>query len=587
MKDFILRQGNVLCEKDSKDDEFSSNFYKRNSGFIKEKLYSPDEDSEDFDPLVKTPETKSNTPTRFELEEEQDESPLTDNFDGPFYDHSLSFLYNLAKPYFIDSSFLCMTLTVNLVTTIILFSTIKALSNSSQVASFGLAISFFQFIFGDLSESAFEVSGLQCCKAYAAKNWKMLNTYLLQGLTFQALVAALVFALFYYSEPIMSYFGIHEVHAREAGYMLRYCIPGMILQCFNDQLKSYLVTLKCAVPFGMINIYNIILNITLSYYLVIQCNMPLLAFPVIKVVNEVNIALLSIYLFTFKIKPEVKVMPCWSIYKDNLQEYFKISAKVIAGFYSESIGFIICTHMIGITQRNSEIAAYTQWTSISAMFNSASDSFGFINRINVAYLLAKKKSKDAKYLAWYCVLIVAIVGGFLSISFVTLNHYIATFYTNIDRIYVIFRDIIYMYGFFQVIEMVNSGLSSLMRLHNKITTVGINLVGFNVIIQSSLGYYLCHICNLKARGLVLAYGIAVTGLTLTNLYQQWHSDWDAITAYKYIDEDEKMSKKTENDKKNMSQVFQNDSNFTEYQNSEIMSPGGKNLLSKSLLVSAN
>jgi len=58
-----------------------------------------------------------------------------------------------------------------------------------------------------------------------------------------------------------------------------------------------------------------------------------------------------------------------------------------------------------------------------------------------------------------------------------------------------------------------------MRLHNKITTVGINLVGFNVIIQSSLGYYLCHICNLKARGLVLAYGIAVTGLTLTNLYQ--------------------------------------------------------------------
>jgi len=115
-----------------------------------------------------------------------------------------------------------------------------------------------------------------------------------------------------------SYFFFHEVHAREAGYMLRYCIPGMILQCFNDQLKSYLVTLKCAVPFGMINIYNIILNITLSYYLVIQCNMPLLAFPVIKVVNEVNIALLSIYLFTFKIKPEVKVMPCWSIYKDNL-----------------------------------------------------------------------------------------------------------------------------------------------------------------------------------------------------------------------------------------------------------------------------
>ena len=60
----------------------------------------------------------------------------------------------------------------------------------------------FQFIFGDLSESTFETTGLQCCKAYAAKNWKMLNTYLLQGLTFQALVAALVFTLFYYSEQI-------------------------------------------------------------------------------------------------------------------------------------------------------------------------------------------------------------------------------------------------------------------------------------------------------------------------------------------------------------------------------------------------
>ena len=129
----------------------------------------------------------------------------------------------------------------------------------------------------------------------------MLNTYLLQGLTFQTIVAALVSCLFYYSEEIMFYFGIHEVHAREAGYMLRYCIPGMILQCFNDQIKSYLVTLKCSVPFGMINIYNIILNITLSYYLVIQKNMPLLAFPCIKIVNEVNIAMLSAYLFCFRI----------------------------------------------------------------------------------------------------------------------------------------------------------------------------------------------------------------------------------------------------------------------------------------------
>ena len=58
-----------------------------------------------------------------------------------------------------------------------------------------------------------------------------------------------------------------------------------------------------------------------------------------------------------------------------------------------------------------------------------------------------------------------------------------------------------------------------MRLHNKITTVGVNLFGFMVIIQSSLGYYLCFECDLKSRGLVLAYGISITGLTLTNLYQ--------------------------------------------------------------------
>lgn len=247
-------------------------------------------------------------------------------------------------------------------------------------------------------------------------------------------------------------FGIHEVHAREAGYMLRYCIPGMMLQCLNDQMKSYLITLKCAVPFGMVNIYNIILNISLSYYMIIMKDMPLLAFPVIKIVNEVNILLLCTYLYIFRISSDVKVLPCFKAYRENFLEFLWIALKIIVGFYSDSIGFICTTYMIGITQRNSEIAAYTQWTSISAMFNSASDSFGFINRINVAHLLAKKKPEDAKNLAWFCIVIVTIIGTFLSGTFLTLNSYIAGLYTGIDSVYILLKDILFMYGFFAAFE---------------------------------------------------------------------------------------------------------------------------------------
>ncbi len=129
MKHFLLRLGNMLCDDVAKDDDFHSSYYIKKSSYIKEIF---DDDSDAVDPLVNTAEeTKSNEPENNSTEDTYNAGCLTNSFNAPFYEQPLSFLYSLAQPFIIDSSFLCMTLTVNLFTTVILFSTIRYLANSS------------------------------------------------------------------------------------------------------------------------------------------------------------------------------------------------------------------------------------------------------------------------------------------------------------------------------------------------------------------------------------------------------------------------------------------------------------------------
>ena len=78
-----------------------------------------------------------------------------------------------------------------------------------------------------------------------------------------------------------------------------------------------------------------------------------------------------------------------------------ISFKIMIGYYSLCLGFVISTHMIGVTQNNVEIVAFTSWLTIVGFVANFGDGFGFINRINIANVSGKESAKNTKNLEYF------------------------------------------------------------------------------------------------------------------------------------------------------------------------------------------
>lgn len=453
---------------------------------------------------------------------------INEMFDQPFYKKNIKFQFKIFLSYFRDSSFLTLTLSVNLVTIILIYFNMRKENDSYLLASFGLGISYFQFTFATLNDSLFEVTGLQCCKAFAEKKYKRLNTILMQSFTLQIILCSIITVQFYFSETILRETGIHERHANQAGIMLKWQIPGMILQCFVDQLKSYL-TIQDLISFlGWLTLFNIVMNFFLVYFFVVVYQMPLYAFPIIKVINELLVLYVCMLLWLFSVKKEYKEKPCWKTYRKNMCSHIAISLKVIMGYYSESFGFLITTHQIGITQNNTEITAFTQWITIVQFQSIFGDGFGFINRINVANLLVKEKPKNAKYLAFYYLFLLQLVGITSSICLLTLNIYIVNLYTHIKTISELLKNLIFMYGLFCFTEIINSSLNAIMRLQNKIAILdGFQFI-YLVVQHPSLGYIMCFVQNWKAKGLIIAYAISTICQNITTFSIISSTNWENI-----------------------------------------------------------
>jgi Na+-driven multidrug efflux pump len=135
----------------------------------------------------------------------------------------------------------------NIFVILINFIYIGALKDPTLNASFGLGISYFMFIFTSINLASFEVTGIECAywwgKSVKENPNKItkLNAGLGKGLILISIFLIFTSTMFAFSGDILYGIGILPENAELAGRMLRWLIPGSILQAYNFQLQAFVL----------------------------------------------------------------------------------------------------------------------------------------------------------------------------------------------------------------------------------------------------------------------------------------------------------------------------------------------------------
>lgn len=427
-------------------------------------------------------------------------------------------------------------------------------------ASFGLAMSFFFFIFQSLNEAIFEVTGLSLSLAKGKGRFEYMTTCLAMGFTLQILIFIFCFFMFYFSQSILVGIGIAPANAevrfsklkkQVTSQILRALIPGMILQGINDQFKSYMITLDLARPFGVINFGAIALNVVLGYVFITVLEMPIWGFPICKFINEVIVSVLIMILWCYKVEEKCKTPILWGEYRKEIFGYLWTSLKVIAGFYCTFLGFELNTYFAGLTHDNVQIAAYVGWVNLAGIVFCTGIGFGIIGRTRVGTFVGAKKFADAKNLMWFNLTVTLAIGVFICILFNSIRYYITLIYTGIPEVSETMGYLIMIYAFNCILEFSNGSLGCYMRLTGHIKCVSFLMFFYIVVIQASLSYVLCFVCELGVSGLLYSFATTSVLLNVTNIVTLWRVDWTSVTDCD-TDKDESEGEEEEREVKGLS-----------------------------------
>jgi Na+-driven multidrug efflux pump len=302
----------------------------------------------------------------------------------------------------------------------------------------------------------------------------------------------------------------------------------MILQGINDQFKSYMTTIDLARPFGLINIFAIGLNVVMGWLFITKLQMPILGFPICKFINEVIVSILIVILWCRSVRGEYKTKVLWDQYRIEILGYLWTALKVIGGFYCTFLGFELNTYYAGLTHDNIQIAAYVGWTNLAGIVFCTGLGFGIIGRTKVGTLLGMSKPVDAKNMMWFNITVTGFVGVFVCILFNCIKYYLTLIYTGVPEISNTMQVLIMIYAFCCILEFSNGGLGCYMRCTGNIKLVSFLMFFYIVVVQGTLSYVLCFVCEMGVTGLLASFAASSVLLNGTNLIILSRVDWVEI-----------------------------------------------------------
>ena len=130
--------------------------------------------------------------------------------------------------------------------------------------------------------SCFEILGIYCAKNFGARRYGDCGVNLWNGLAFCSFFMVFYFLVFWYSEEILLGMKIAPENAYLTSKMVRYCIPGVLLQTVNDQFKAFIMSQGICEIFGWSNLIALVLNVFGGYWLILELGYGVTAFGICK-----------------------------------------------------------------------------------------------------------------------------------------------------------------------------------------------------------------------------------------------------------------------------------------------------------------
>ena len=157
--------------------------------------------------------------------------------------------------------------------------------------------------------SCFEILGIYCAKNFGARQYGKCSENLYNGFVFSSFFMVFYFLIFFYCEEILLMIKIAPENAYLTSKMVKYCIPGALLQTVNDQFKAFIMSQQITEIFGWTNLLALVLNVFGGYMLVLEMGYGVTAFGICKLFTEVMNLVVIIYLMVYKVHRETLCKP--------------------------------------------------------------------------------------------------------------------------------------------------------------------------------------------------------------------------------------------------------------------------------------
>jgi len=409
------------------------------------------------------------------------------------------------------------------------------LSSASLATSFA-SVSGFSVLLG--MGSALETL---CGQAYGAKQYHMLGIHTQRAMLSLLATAIPLSLIWFYTAPILTFFGQNPVISNEAGTFNRWMIPSLFAYALLQCLNRFLQTQSIVIPMVMISGFTALLHVLVCWVLVFGLGMGSRGAAVANVVsNWLNVILMAVYV---KLSPDF--LKTWTGFSreglDDVVGFLKLAVPSAIMICLEYWSFEMVVLLSGLLP-NPQLETSVLSVSLNTCWIIYMISVGLGGAIStrVSNELGAGRPQGAR-LALYVMVVVAIVeGAIVGTCTILVRHVWGKLYSNEEEVirYVAkMMPLLALSDFLDGFQCVLSGAARGCGWQNLCAFINLGAYYVVAIPSAVLFAFVLHIGGMGLwTGIICGLSVQSIALVTVNLCTDWE-----LEARKAVDRVQKTS----------------------------------------------
>lgn len=397
-------------------------------------------------------------------------------------------------------------------------------------AGFGLGNSQFLFFFQVFHQVNSEVAGLYISQSFGAGDYTQMRLAFYRGLIFNYCITAFAILFFIRIDLILIAIGFDEELAKVSHSMVLYLIPGLIIQSFNEMMKTLLISQNVHKPFFLLNAIVIFMIPFGTWIFMYKLDLQILGFGIFKLMLEIIymiwlIGILKKTAHPESLKPE-SLSQVLSGFLAQAGQFFKI----VLGWYGEYIGFEGNTILIGLLRDNYLMSAWVSVMNVDCIIWACGFGLGNTTRTLTGISIGEGRQAQAKKYAIMSLCYTFMYSITMCIILIFTRHWITAFFTDIEGISVKLESMLLMEGFIAIFSGAGSVNSTLLRVIGKSWVYSLLMIVDQILLWDGLSSIFLFVIGDTTNGVLYASLCAWTITITTGCCFIIFYDWNKVAV---------------------------------------------------------